>query len=356
MIECIRQERAQKNVFFLVVSFAFSVLVTRLYLYLMKYPIIGSGSIHFAHVLFGGILLAIAVLLPLLFANSWVQKVTAIIAGLGLGLFVDEVGKFITANNDYHFRPAAPIIYSIFLLFFFLYVFMKRKREHSTKEHFYHVLDNCKEILEYDLDQDEKEDIRETLALIQEQEKDPVVKKFAKSLQIFIESIHEQKKKALSPWTTQWLSLKQIVRSWCRVHKTLLYLLLILLTFKSILAIVAIGELWSIISSQGGNREILLKTIFSGAVVTQDADISLLIIQTITQAGIALAIIFGVVMRLFKKERGITIVKFALIFSICTVDVIAFYFNQFYQTIPVMVDLIIIGYIGFFQNLYRKES
>jgi hypothetical protein len=40
----------------------------------------------------------------------------ALLSGVGLGLFIDEVGKFITSNNNYFFPLAAPIIYLAFLL------------------------------------------------------------------------------------------------------------------------------------------------------------------------------------------------------------------------------------------------
>ena len=49
---------------------------------------------------------------PLLFANRWALGTSAVLAGIGVGLFIDEVGKFLTQTNDYFFPPAAPIIYT----------------------------------------------------------------------------------------------------------------------------------------------------------------------------------------------------------------------------------------------------
>lgn len=51
----------------------------------------------------------------LLWSNPWVQPASAVCVGVGSGLFIDEVGKFITARNDYFTPLAAPIIYSAFL-------------------------------------------------------------------------------------------------------------------------------------------------------------------------------------------------------------------------------------------------
>jgi hypothetical protein len=91
-----------------------TVLVTRAFLAMAGYPQVGNGSLHIAHVLWGGLLMLAAILTALLFAGRAAHVLTALLGGVGLGLFVDEVGKFITRTNDYFYKPAAAIVYLVF--------------------------------------------------------------------------------------------------------------------------------------------------------------------------------------------------------------------------------------------------
>ena len=105
----VRRRGAERFLQLTVLSFAASVSLTRLILELTNYPQLGNATLHIAHVLYGGVLLYVASLLPLLFANRWAYTWGAILSGIGVGLFIDEVGKFITQSNDYFFPAAAPL-------------------------------------------------------------------------------------------------------------------------------------------------------------------------------------------------------------------------------------------------------
>ncbi len=113
----VRRIEADDDILLMLLSFATSVVITRVFLQLTGFPKIGGDSgLHIAHLLWGGLLLFIATLLPMIYANQWVYPFMAILAGAGVGLFIDEVGKFITATNDYFYPAAAPLIYGFFLI------------------------------------------------------------------------------------------------------------------------------------------------------------------------------------------------------------------------------------------------
>ena len=123
----VRREGAEHYLFLTLVSFAGAVIATREYLQLTGYPRIGGGELHIAHALFGGILLFVAALLPIVMAGRTVYRATAVLGGIGIGLFIDEVGKFITTSNNYFYPAAAPLIYATFLLAVLVYLRVRRR-------------------------------------------------------------------------------------------------------------------------------------------------------------------------------------------------------------------------------------
>ena len=83
------------------VSAVASLLSIRLYLELTDYPRIGSGGLHIAHVLWGGALMLVALVMLLGFLGKHVKRAAAVVGGAGFGAFIDELGKFITSDNNY---------------------------------------------------------------------------------------------------------------------------------------------------------------------------------------------------------------------------------------------------------------
>jgi len=122
-----KRVRAEDYLLLSVVAFALAVVATRWYLEFAGYPKVGGGGLHVAHMLWGGLLLVVGALLPLLFVGRRVMQLSAVATGVGVGLFIDEVGKFITESNDYFFAPAAPLIYGGLLLLLLLWVMVRRR-------------------------------------------------------------------------------------------------------------------------------------------------------------------------------------------------------------------------------------
>ena len=99
------------EVFF--VSAVLTILVIRLFLRLTGYPQIGNSNLHIAHMLWGGLLMLISIMILLFFLTRRVEWWAALFGVIGFGTFIDEVGKFVTQDNDYFFQPAvATIVFS----------------------------------------------------------------------------------------------------------------------------------------------------------------------------------------------------------------------------------------------------
>ena len=99
-----------------VLSGVVTVLAVRAYLQATNYPQLGGGGLHIAHVLWGGLLLVVGLGIALVFLGGGPRTAGAVVGGVGFGLFIDEVGKFVTARTDYFYAPAAAIIYVAFAL------------------------------------------------------------------------------------------------------------------------------------------------------------------------------------------------------------------------------------------------
>ena len=122
----IERDNAVRYMMISMLSFVATVTVVRTFLVLTGYPQIGSGTLHIAHVLWGGLILYIAAILPLIYLNPRLHTLGAVLSGVGVGLFIDEVGKFITRQYDYFFPAAAAIIYIFFLLIVILLIMIRR--------------------------------------------------------------------------------------------------------------------------------------------------------------------------------------------------------------------------------------
>ena len=161
----IRNQEASTLLELFLVTAVFSVLAIRFFLALTGYPSLSPGNLHIAHVLLGGVLMMVALVIALAFINKSAYYIVAVLGGFGFGAFIDELGKFITGDNDYFYQPTVALIYLVFVLLYLLVEVLVNKSRLSDQEKLVNVLELAKEVVLEDLDHRER---RRALKLLED--------------------------------------------------------------------------------------------------------------------------------------------------------------------------------------------
>jgi hypothetical protein len=157
-----------------------TILLVRAILAATGWPQLGGGKIHFAHLLWGGLGMLIAIILFLALQGRLWRTLGALSAGIGFGLFIDELGKFITSDNDYFFQPVIAIIYVIFVVLFLLFRWLGSIKHLSPQMALVNAFDYAKEAVLRDMDEGER---TKALSLLgHADQSDPVVASLADML------------------------------------------------------------------------------------------------------------------------------------------------------------------------------
>lgn len=159
----VRNAKARTLLEYFWISAVVTIFGIRIFLYLTGYPQLGGESLHIAHMLWGGLLMAVSQIALLAFLNQEVKKFGAVLGGVGFGTFIDELGKFITHDNNYFFEPTILLLYLIFVGLFFLAKQIEIWFPLDKQEYLVNSLEMLKEVALQDLDAKEKQETLEYL-------------------------------------------------------------------------------------------------------------------------------------------------------------------------------------------------
>jgi hypothetical protein len=346
----VRDQAADSFWMLLITALSITVMVTRVYLELTGYPQVGDSTYHVAHVLWGGLLLFVAVALPLSIVNRYALWASAVLGGIGAGLFIDEVGKFITQSNDYFFPLAFPIIYGFILLCVWLYWRIRRHQPRDTRTLLYHALEDLKQVLDNDLDPFEHRELLTELKLVAAQATDPSELRLAKELLDFVQS--RELRLATKPNFAERL-IEDLRRVFANrpARWTLKTILVLGWGLMSINALAKLSALVVLASEQG----LLHKTLGEFVVVSGKSQYvvnnerMLLTMQLLIIAAGVMALAAAILLLLRRDAAGVRIGTVALIFSLCVVNFLTFYFAQLYALIEAAGQVFLLVVAG----LYR---
>jgi hypothetical protein len=347
----VERDGAAFYVLLTLLSFAASVVFTRLFLQLTGYPQLGGKTLHIAHLLWGGLFLFMGALGMLVFANRWVYRAGAILSGLGVGLFIDEVGKFITRSNDYFYPPAAPIIYAFFLMVVLVYLRLRRNQRHDPRAELYRAFDSLEEVLEHDLDEVEQAHLESRLQYVIENAVAPAQQQLARELLRFIRSEHvnlvvrrpglgERSLLKLKDWDERWVTKKRLKAVLVGGMGTM-----------GLWAAQDLGRsLLGFFSPQQLERVLL--NMMSVGRLGEGASLGWLQTNISLQAACGLVLVIGTVLMACNHDaRGVRVGFVGLLLFLTTANLLEFYFDQFSTIVPALTQFTLLLLL----NHYRRR-
>jgi hypothetical protein len=326
------------------VAFAVTVIATRVFLQLAGFPQLGNSVLHIAHALWGGLLLFVAVLLPLAYANRWAIQASALLSGIGIGLFIDEVGKFITQTNDYFFPPALPLIYGFFLLTVFVYLYFRRPRQQDPRQAMYQALEGLQGALDGDLDTEKAARIEAQLATARQSNRDEIVS-LAKAISGYLQ---EEKRHLSVAEPGYWKRIAMRVdafglRLGRRTHRTIISVILILwLVF-------VIGYI-AVIALAGTSSQIRGTNLIGQVVQLRGALVG---IQVVVGGLMFVAVLAWLTK---NEEGGLKFAVSAFLLSLVAFQSLYFYISQFAAITETLLQLAFLQILFAYRRWYLSDD
>ena len=339
----VRRAKADRYMLFTLLGFAGSVIVTRVFLELTGYPQVGNRELHIAHVLWGGLLLFVAMLLPLLLANRSIYMLSAVLGGIGVGLFIDEVGKFITKSNDYFYPAAAPIIYAFFLVTVLLYLQIARRKLGDPRSEMYAALDELQDLIDHPIYEHERQELEHRLEHVQQNATRPDLAHLAETLLDYLRSdAFVLRKHEPTPWERFVVAWHIVEHKW--INRGLYRVILILgLLVTAVPAFFDSLDTLQAILVSGPTQLEYVGSLIKEEVTSTPSELTWLVILVVLEAIVALPSIVGAVLLILRRDRyGIEVAVLGLLISLTMVNLLVFYFDQFFSLASTLVQFVLL--------------
>lgn len=339
----IRREDASSLVLQMLIWGVLTVLTTRLFLNIFNSPQVAFGSWHIAHMLWGGLLMLICQLLLLVYYNQKIREIAAVFGGIGWGLFIDEVGKFLTKDNNYLFRPAIIFIYISFVVLFIVFKRLDANKAEDEEAKIYSALSGLGQAIENDLEESEKKIILKKLPK----------KSNRTNMNIIVSGIRELIGK-LEPkadnkrfnWMEKWRLIQSFGYSRFYRRKMILIALVI---YSGYYAAERLVTGIRIITSQ--NRIERLLSYYADYDLFSRSEVIMLGLNVLAELIVAGFFVNGIYNLIRKRWlKGLRNYRYGLTVSILLVSIFRFYFEQFSAVSGLFLDMIVFSWIGYHRN------
>jgi hypothetical protein len=347
----IERENAVRYMMVSMLSFVATVIVVRTFLALTGYPQIGSGTLHIAHVLWGGLILYIAAILPLIYINPRLHILDAVLSGVGVGLFIDEVGKFITRQYDYFVPAAAPIIYIFFLLIIILLIMIRRPKAVDGRAELVKTLEIVREQLYRPLEPFEREHVDSDLSKVIETDPDGLHQVMAKKL---LEIVRLDPRTAPETQPSRWRHSAKQLDGWLTKPR-LSWLLGVGMLLTSLLTLKNPVQVW-LEHDMPDSALVAFLTAHAGRQIAPAEAPVLFNTRLVLEVGVGLLLLVSVVLLAVQQKRlAFDLGYLCLLVSLTVLDLLLFYFEQFSTIFILLIQFVVMFGVIYYRGKYLKS-
>jgi len=348
----VERENASRYMLISLLSFVATLTIVRSFLSLTGYPQLGSSTLHIAHVLWGGLILYIAAILPLIYFSPRLHNIGAILSGVGAGLFIDEVGKFITRQYDYFFPAAAPIMYVFFLLVVILLIMIRRPEKMDGRTELVRALELVRELLYRPLDQTERVHLEQDLKQVMATDPNMLHIDLAGHL---LELVNADTRTVEDKSPAWWKRLLEQVKLWLTDKRLEVFLgvgmaILGLFTLKNPIQLRLEQDL-------PNSAIVTFLLAHSGRQITAFEAQGLANLRLGLEVLVGLMLLIAAFLLLFgKKKTAFNLGYLSLLLSLTVLDLLLFYFEQFSTVGIVIFQFILLLGVFYYRNTFLKQK
>ena len=356
------------------VSAVASLLLIRLFLSVTGYPQLGGGGLHIAHMLWGGLLMLAALFILLGFLSRPAHELAAVLGGLGFGAFIDEIGKYVTNDNNYFFEPTIAIIYVTMIIVYLAIRMVFDFRPLTKQEDLANVFEILKQASVNGLDSQDEQRIYALLGQVSKD--DPLVIKLKEMLP-YIQVFRTRRPHLLNRIEGNLYTMYQnVVNRWWFAGVVIAFFAFTTITsFSYVTALIA--WLWTAIIGAIGAFVILLAllqfwrshipnlqvplsaavvfitVLMMWAILVNPGDVSLSFVEWALFVCSSISSVFtivGIILMARSRLKAYRMFQLGMLISVLLTQVFAFYQYQFYALISLLLNILLLLALRFMIN------
>jgi hypothetical protein len=350
----VRRKNADRYFRLNLLSFAASVTLTRIFLEATGYPQLGDETFHIAHVLPGGVLLYVGSLIPLVYANRWAYTWSSVLSGVGVGLFIDEVGKFISQSNDYFFPAAAPIIYAFFGTSVLIYTLVAKGTPQGTREEFYAVLESLGSAIDHELAPEEHDELIERLQRLESEEAGTDLGLLSRQILGFVDSEAvkiDKHEPTITHKARHWWD--DFEERWLNQKNVKLIVTLGLLIFG------LAGSVRLVYYTTGGPEtfERLLRARVANLPMDMNVSLSWAGVQLVVEGLVGMTLLFSAALFIYGMEEvGLQLGSLSMLVYLVGVNLIQFFIDQMSTVAKALIQFLFLQAMYYYQRRFRERA